>query len=175
MLAMTPQTFYGTTLLAHPTLLVYVPTTHAQEAIFSLKDEEQNMIYQATVLLTGKGGVVAIQLPENAPALEVGKSYQWYFALKLDGTLSPNSPYVDAWIQRIEPSVDLAQRLEQGTSLQNVATLAAHGIWYDCASTLTALRMSDSRDTTVTERWHQLLNSVGLEAVVAAYPITSVH
>ncbi len=47
--------------------------------------------------------VIAIKLPADAPALAVGKNYQWFLALKIDGQLNQSTPYVDGWIQRIQP------------------------------------------------------------------------
>ncbi|WP_103668506.1 DUF928 domain-containing protein [Pseudanabaena sp. BC1403] len=162
MAALLPQTFYGTTLSAHPTVLVYLPASSAQEAVFSLKDESKQMVYQMTVPVSGKEGIVSIQLPENAPALEVGKNYQWFFALKLEGSLNPNSPFVDGWIKRITPSADLAKALEGKTSLQKSSILATNGVWYDSASILSSLRTAQPNDQLLAKEWKELLESVQL-------------
>ncbi len=175
MLAITPPSFYGTTLRERPTLLVYVPKSSAQDAIFSLKDEAGNTIYQTRLAVPGQSGVVAIQLPADAPALEVGKDYQWLFALLVDGALSPSTPYVDAWIKRIEASPDLAQQLQQGNLHQNAETLAAQGVWYDSAALFVELQMAadpainSATDPDLVQDWQELLSSVGLETVAAAY------
>ncbi|MBI4780870.1 MAG: DUF928 domain-containing protein [Oscillatoriophycideae cyanobacterium NC_groundwater_1537_Pr4_S-0.65um_50_18] len=169
MLAVTPQNFYGTTLAERPTILVYVPSSNAQDAVFSLKDDVGNTIYQTIVAVPNNAGVVAVQLPEEAPALEVGKDYQWFFALMIDGTLSPSTPYVDAWIKRIQPTAELTQALQQGDAQQRADILAEKGVWYDSAAMLTDLRMAQPTNTALTEDWHELLNSVGLEEVTAAY------
>ncbi|NJR65118.1 MAG: DUF928 domain-containing protein, partial [Leptolyngbyaceae cyanobacterium CRU_2_3] len=169
MFAVTPQSFYGTTLVERPTILVYVPSSNAQDAVFSLKDDAGNTVYQALVAVPSNAGVVAIQLPKEAPALEAGKDYQWFFALMIDGTLSPSTPYVDAWIKRIQPDAELAQALQQGDAHQRADILAAKGVWYDSAAMLTDLRMAQPTDATLAEDWHELLNSVGLEEVTAAY------
>ncbi|NJR42775.1 MAG: DUF928 domain-containing protein, partial [Akkermansiaceae bacterium] len=34
-------------------------------------------------------------------------------AVKVDGQLSPSTPYVDGWIQRIQPSAELATAMQQ--------------------------------------------------------------
>lgn len=178
MLAITPESFYGTTLLERPTFLVYLPESGAVDAIFSLKDEAGNTIYQTRVAVPDSSGVVAVQLPADAPGLEVGKNYQWLFALLVDGTLSPSTPYVDAWIKRIQPSSELAQQLQQGTPHQNAETLAANGVWYDSAALFAELQMAASdlepnlnpdRNPELVQDWQELLNSVGLEGVAAVY------
>ena len=164
-LAVTPQSFYGTTLVARPTILVYVPSSNAQDAVFSLKDEAGNTLYQTLVAVPDSAGVVAIQLPEASPALEAGKNYQWFFALMIDGTLSPSTPYVDAWIKRIQPDAALAQALQQGDAHKQADILAAKGVWYDSVAMLADLRMVQPADATLTADWHELLDSVGLGQV----------
>jgi Domain of Unknown Function (DUF928) len=164
-LAVTPQSFYGTTLVAHPTILVYVPSSNAQDAVFSLKDEAGNTLYQTLVTVPASAGVVAIQLPEESPVLEVGKNYQWFFALMIDGTLSPSTPYVDAWIKRIQPDAALAQALQQGDVHKQADILAAKGVWYDSVALLADLRMAQPADATLAADWHELLDSVGLGEV----------
>ncbi|MGG6296811.1 DUF928 domain-containing protein [Leptolyngbya sp. AN02str] len=172
MLAVTPQTFYGTTLAERPTILVYVPASNAQDAVFSLKDEAGNTLYQTLVTVPSTAGIVAVQLPENAPALEIGQNYQWFFALMVDGTLSPSTPYVDAWIKRIAPDTNLAQALQQVDAHQQAETLAANGVWYDSVALLTDLRIAQPTNTAFTADWHELLNSVGLQEVTTVYAAT---
>jgi Domain of Unknown Function (DUF928) len=160
-----PQSYYGTTLQEHPTILVYMPTSNAREVIFSLKDEQKNLVYQMVVPTTGEAGVISLQLPETAPPLEVGQNYQWYIALKLDGELTPRSPFVDGWIQRIEPSPELAQSLKKEDALEVAAALGANGVWYDCVATLASLRSVQPMDRTLFGHWQELLGSVGLENI----------
>jgi hypothetical protein len=101
-------------------------------------------------------------LPENSPALEVGKNYQWFFALKLEGNLTPSSPFVDGWIKRITPSTDLAKALEGKTALQQSSILAAKGVWYDSASILSSLRTAEPNDQLLAKEWKELMESVEL-------------
>ncbi|MBE9181162.1 DUF928 domain-containing protein [Oculatella sp. LEGE 06141] len=173
MMALTPESFYGTTLSAHPTILTYLPASNAQEAIFSLKDEEKNLHYRMVIPVSGQAGIITVQLPEDAPPLEVGKDYQWYITLKLDGNLTPGSPFVDGWIQRIEPDAALAQALAQGTALEDAAVLAERGIWYDTAAIFAELRREQPTSEAIAQEWEELLNSVGLTEMVAA-PMTAV-
>jgi hypothetical protein len=165
MLAMTPDSFYGTTLAERPTILVYLPASDAQVAIFSLKDEDQNLVYQTNLAVPEAGGVMAIQLPEEAPALEVDKNYQWFVTLQLEDQLTPGSPFVDAWIKRVEPTEDLAQILENATPLEQAEALAANGVWYDTSAILAQLQ-TDETGTDMASHWAELLTSVGLDTVV---------
>ncbi|MDY7013414.1 MAG: DUF928 domain-containing protein [Cyanobacteriota bacterium] len=166
--ALVPQSYYGTTLKERPALLIYLPASNAKEAVFSVKDENRNLLYQMVVPVSGQEGVVTLQLPETAPPLEVGKNYQWYVALKLDGELTPRSPFVDGWIKRIEASPALAKDLATENPLDVAEALGAHGVWYDCVSTLAALRATRPTDEALLGHWQELLGSVGLENVVSA-------
>jgi tetratricopeptide (TPR) repeat protein len=165
MLALTPASFYGTTLSERPSFLVYLPLSGAEQAVFSLKDEKENLIYQMAIPTTGQAEVMVIQLPEQAPALEVNKNYQWYVALKVDGTLSPGTPFVDVWIKRIEPTAEQAAALANGANLEVASQLADQGVWYDSVGMLATLRLDQPVDPSLQSDWSELLGSVGLSDV----------
>lgn len=164
-IALLPQTFYGTTVSERPTFLVYVPASNATEAVFSLKDAGGNLQYQMTIPVAGKVGVMAIELPTEAPALAVGQNYQWLVAIKIDGQLSPSTPYVDGWVQRIQPSAELMASLQQEDALKRAEALGKNGVWYDCAATLAQVYATQPSDTTLTKQWAELLSSVGLQEI----------
>lgn len=167
LIALLPQSFYGTTVSERPTFLVYIPASNAEEAVFSLKDEAGKMQYQMTVPVAGKTGVIPVSLPANAPALEVGKNYQWFLALKVDGQLSPSTPYVDGWVQRIQPNAELATAMQQADALTRAKALGKSGVWYDCVATLASLYATQPSNQTLSSQWTELLSSVGLKEVQA--------
>ncbi len=169
MLAVMPNSFYGTTLEARPTILIYAPASNAEEIIFSLKDEAKNMVYQTAIAVPESGGVMAVEMPADAPELAIDQNYQWYAAIKLDGELSPASPFVDGWIRRIAPSPELAAALAVGNALSEAEALGANGIWYDTAAKL-ALLQEPANDEAIANHWYELLESVGL-ADIAGAPI----
>ena len=169
MLAVLPESFYGTTLEARPTILVYVPASNADAAVFSLKNEAKETVYNMAISIPESGGVVAIEMPAEAPELKVSEYYQWYVAVQLDGELTPASPYVDGWIKRIEPSADMEVALDEGDALTKIATLGASGVWYDTAAQLASLQGVPANET-MASHWYELLESVGL-ADIAAEPI----
>jgi hypothetical protein len=145
--------------------LVYLPVSNAQEAVFSLKDEADNMVYQMVIPTSGQAEVVVIQLPQEAPALEVNRNYQWYVALKINGELNPSAPFVDAWVKRIEPTRAQVDTLAGGESLQAVSQLAQDGVWYDSVSILANLRLEEPGSDILARDWDELLSSVGLADV----------
>ena len=168
MLAVMPDSFFGKTVEARPTILVYVPASEASEAVFSIKDEVKDSVYEMTVVVPSSGGVVAVELPSSAPELAVGQNYQWYLALKVDGTLKPASPFVDGWVKRVNPSAEMAAFVGDD-AIAKIEVLGSSGIWYDTAAKLASLRMVQN-DEAIDQQWYELLESVGL-ADIATVPI----
>ncbi len=175
LIALLPQSFYGTTVSERPTILVYLPASNAQEALFSLKDEAGNMQHQMSIPVAGKTGVMAIKLPANAPALAVGKNYQWFLALKVDGQLSPSTPYVDGWVQRIQPNAELAAEMQEKDALKQATALGKNGVWYDCVATLAATYTAQPNNATLRKQWEELLSSVSLKEIVTANLLASTN
>jgi Domain of Unknown Function (DUF928) len=165
LVAMLPQSYNGTTIAAHPTIMVYVPESTAKTAVFSLKDDAGNMVYQQQLDVSGKAGLVAIALPSNAPALNLNQNYQWYMALQVDGALNPTTPYVDGWIQRVAASPELTTAMQQPDGLKQAEVLGANGVWYDCVAKLASLRASQPDRPELDKHWAELLESVGLQDV----------
>ncbi|MEA5551825.1 DUF928 domain-containing protein [Anabaena cylindrica UHCC 0172] len=174
LIALLPQSFYGTTVSERPTIMVHLPASNAEEAVFSVKDEAGNMHYSTTIPVAKKVGVVAFKLPANAPDLAVGKKYQWFLALKVNGQLSPSTPYVDGWIQRIHPSADLATAMQQKDALKLATAFGKDGVWYDCLATLATLQAAQPNNPSITKQWEELLSSVNLKEIVKA-PLVSVN
>ncbi len=168
LIALLPQSFYGTTMSERPTILVYLPASNAQEAVFSLKDEAGNMQHQMNIPVAGKTGIIAIKLPANAPALAVGKNYQWFLALKVDGQLNPSTPYVDGWVERIQPSAELVTAMQEQDALKRATALGKNGVWYDCVATLAATYTAQPGNATLRKQWEELLSSVNLKEILTA-------
>lgn len=167
LMALVPQEFTGNTLSERPTFLVYLPESNAEEAIFSLKDEVGNLIYQTILPISGEAGVAKVTIPNTIPALEIGKNYQWLTALVVDGRLTPSTPYVDGWIQRVATTPEMAKALSQTDRLARAQSLASLGIWYDTAATLIEMREAQPESEVALKNWQELLTSVGLKDIQA--------
>jgi hypothetical protein len=172
LIALLPQSFYGTTVSERPTILVYLPASNAEEALFSLKDEAGNIHYQRSIPVALKAGVIAVKLPADAPALVVGKNYQWFLALKVNGTLGPSTPYVDGWIQRIQPTAELATAMQQKDALKQAAAFGKNGVWYDCVATMAVLHTAQPKNAAIIKQWEELLSSVSLKDI-ATVPLVA--
>jgi hypothetical protein len=167
-----PFTDLQLTVSGHPTFLVYVPQTSAKAAELTLvardKDKGEKAIYQTNVNLTGTPGIVSISLPTSAPDLEMGKDYKWIVALTCQsGEPTPEDPFVEALIRRIQPDSSLSQ-LAQAKPLDRVALYAKSGTWYDALANLAELRKAQPNDAEVASAWKELMGAAGLDAIANA-------
>lgn len=165
MVPLMPQTKDGLTTTERPTFFVYVADSAAKELFFSLRDESDNAVYQTKIPINGQTGIVSVKLPDNAPALEVGKTYQWAFIMVGDQGLRPDSPGVRGEVRRVELNPELKSELAQVEPLDRAALYGKNGIWFDTVQTLAEARRQQPNDTTLTDDWQSLLKSVGLEAI----------
>ena len=161
MLAVTPANFYGLTISERPTFMTYLPSSSAHQAVFRLKDASQSIVYEQTIPLDGEAGILTIQLSDEAPALLIDQYYQWFVTLQTETYLTPASPFVDAWVKRIEPTESIVQAQVSGDSLAIAETLAQSGVWYD-TSALLATITSEQNSEVMVAHWAELLSSVGL-------------
>ncbi|WP_232224142.1 DUF928 domain-containing protein [Mastigocladopsis repens] len=168
-----PSSRIGLTVKERPAILVYIPRTTVKKALFSVQDEQDTNLYQTTIDLPEKPGVMAIKLPKSVPGLKTGKNYQWSLAMICSGELlEPDSPLVSGWIQRVHPPVSLKNHGHSSPSLELVSHLAKSGIWYDTIFEHARLRQAQPKNATITASWKQLLNDVGLNAIAHA-PLTN--
>lgn len=159
-----PASKQGLTSTPRPTFWVYIPQTSAPQAHFTLKDENNQGVYQALIPITKTGEIVSVSLPENQPPLEVGKTYQWSVALICQPTQT-DIPIVSGKVRRVKPDSALGTQLGKSTSLEQAASYGQAGMWYDMVNSLAQLRKTQSADSTIAANWVHLLNSVGLEDI----------
>jgi hypothetical protein len=163
--ALVPPNQVGFTKESHPTIFVHIPLTTTSKAFFSIKDEQENHIYQAYLLLDQKGGIVGLKLPKEASPLEIGKQYLWSFVLMCDNKLRPDSPMVQGEIKRIASNQKNNPHPDSVDIFKKVVNNAQSGIWYDTLTHLAQLKTSSQDNQNPQEIWSDFLKSVGLHAV----------
>lgn len=169
--AIVPETNTGYTLSPYPTFFVYVSQPYAEQAVaaeFVLLDEEQQEVYRSTFQTSDTAGVLSLTLPSHAnlAPLEVGKTYHWAFALVCNLDDRSGDLVVDSWIQRVEPTGELAATLQTAPPEQLPSIYAQAGIWYEALTSLSQLRYQPGV-AMPTSQWQNLLNSVDLGHLVA--------
>lgn len=160
-----PVKHSGLTVAEHPTFFVYVPQTVAQKAVFILKDEQEDYFYQKTISIPRTAGVVSFRLPDDAPAIESGKTYNWSFIMMCGQSIGPSSPMAEGQIQRIEPKPELLGQLNNLSPLERAALYGKNGLWYDTLASLAEQMRSQPNDSTLISTWEKLLQSVGLDTI----------
>ncbi|MEB3282890.1 MAG: DUF928 domain-containing protein [Lyngbya sp.] len=158
----------GLTTEATPTFYFFVPAIAATEGVFSLKDENDQDVYQTRLSVSGKAGIVSVKLPSDAPPLKVGQSYRWSFGLVCQAESSQQQPevvFVTGEIRRVEADVALSDQLQQLTPLEQAAVYAENGIWFDSIQILANLRQTQPNNSMLASQWEELLKSVELEEI----------
>lgn len=172
-----PANQLGLTVAQRPRFLVYFPKTIAKQAELSIRDEQGNGIYQTTFNLSATPGIMSIQLPSTAPALEIGQKYQWSIAMICYPDDRLRDQVLDAWIQRVDLPTSLNQQLQKATLPEKASLYAQNGIWYDTISTLAEFVSLSPNSTWARNAWQQLLTSetVNLEQMLGIPLIQAQH
>ncbi|MCU0515861.1 MAG: DUF928 domain-containing protein [Oscillatoria sp. Prado101] len=163
--ALIPATGKVLTVAERPTLFFYIPQTSARKVGFSLKDENENDVYQTDLEISGNPGIVSVSLPPSAPALEIGKNYNWYFALVCNSADASGNLVVNGSLERSEISPTLAKAQELTSPLERAAFYAKNGIWLEALANLAEVRRQEPDNTKLAEQWAEFLKSAGLEPV----------
>jgi Domain of Unknown Function (DUF928) len=168
-----PPSNSGLTLTESPTFFAYVSKAATPvEFTLQIKDTEGTKIYQ-TAFTVDKPGVVGVSIPadgDNKKSLEVGKEYQWSFAVVCNpeqAKLGDRSGdyFVEGYVQRIEPESSLKNELANPDPMAKAIVYAKNEIWYDTVATLAQMRRKAPDDAKLTAEWRQLLQSQKLDSI----------
>ena len=107
----TPTT-NGLTTESRPTFKFSVGAkTQAKKVFFSIKEQNGTNFYQTKISIPANSETVSFQLPEDAPALELGKKYEWSAILIGKEGLRPDSPGMKGIINRVTPGTQFTSKL----------------------------------------------------------------
>lgn len=167
---LTPKEHLGLTLSERPSFFVYVPESQTPMAEFLLLSEDDaDVIYQTTFKVSATSGVIRFDLPADAPALQVGKTYHWFITLNCDVTKGPSgNPSVEGWVERTAFSQPLAATLAKTAPSDRPAVYAEAGIWHETLTSLADQRRKSPNNSKLQTDWQELLRSVGLDAIATA-------
>lgn len=166
MTALSPTTEPGLTLAERPTFLVYIPRTSAENAEFSISSREGRGVYRTTIALTHTPNLISITLPDQAGSLEVGKSYNWSFAIICNPNDRLEDRFVTGSIERIELASTRLQQIEQAPFNQRLTLYQENHIWYDAIALLFELKRIQPNDSNISTAWRELLQSGGIDPVI---------
>lgn len=155
----------GLTVQAHPTFFVYLPKTGANTVEFILNDADEKEVYRANFPTPKVPGIFGFKLPETAPALDVGKSYQWYFVIRCDRANRNIDLVVEGWIWRTQLRPAINEQIQKAGLRDRIALYRQYKIWYDALATLAQLSYSSPQNLQGTTEWSKLLRTSGLSEI----------
>lgn len=163
--ALLPQSQIGLTLNSHPTFFWYVPQSPATTARFLLMTRnDSQVVYETTLTLPSKAGIVSFTLPDTVKPLEVGQRYHWFLTINCNPTDRNSNPLADGWVERTAPNTGLSKKIQQTPERDLPNLYADQGIWYEALASLAHMRQTNPTDTSLTASWERLLKSAGLGA-----------
>jgi Domain of Unknown Function (DUF928) len=153
------------TLSAYPTFWFYIPYHPKQLSrieFLLLNGNERETIYQTTIQLIDKPGVIKIAIPNELKyALKTNQNYRWRLNLdcRPDQTIEPDLA-IDGWIRRIPLNTQLKTQLQASTEVERI--YRDNQIWYDAIDRLAERHFANATNTKVSQTWHELLQALKL-------------
>jgi Domain of Unknown Function (DUF928) len=156
------------TVSAYPTFWVYVPYTADQLSnveFILLSGNERQTLYQSTIQLTDKPGIIKIALPNDPKyALQPNQTYRWRLHLdcRPDKSADPDVT-IDAWVRRITPDPNLNAQLRSSSEPEQL--YRANEIWYDAIDKTADRYFANPSNPQAKQTWQQLLQSLNLTEI----------
>lgn len=155
-----PNSFIGLTTSANPEFLLYAEQTPIEQVFINVQDLEGALVYQGFQTLSTDTGFFVVDLPEETPDLEPGKTYQLSVVPICDTTLRPDDPILTGYVKRIT----LPSEVEQSPStsaLETAQQYADSGVWYDTLILVEEALSEAPADPNLLNAWQILLTSGG--------------
>ncbi|MBD2092537.1 DUF928 domain-containing protein [Microcoleus sp. FACHB-1515] len=160
--ALIPKSQPVFTVSERPTFWVYIPYTSSEvESInFSLgRDGSATLI---GLRPPDRPGIISIALPNDAPPLEIGQTYQWSVSVSCQS--NPSEPlFVEGSIQRVAIDPTLAGSLAAASPHEQAQLYAENGIWYDALTTLGNLYRTEPVNAELASDWASLLSALEID------------
>lgn len=151
------------TIAERPTLLLHVPDQGGYTVDISVA-LDITPLYEGTLTLPPRAGIVQLPLPASLPALVIGQPYEVAITLFCDQQDLKQVRTLSYPITRVAVPATVHPQAT-GDPLQFVNDLAKAGIWFDAVSSLAALRQSQPTSPIIQAEWRELLQSVALDGL----------
>jgi Domain of Unknown Function (DUF928) len=168
LVALLPDNNVATTYEAYPPIFAYFPNSTAQYAEFALYEEGSNeLVYGALFDVTGRSGLVTLDLPNQATLtpLQVGQRYYWYLTLICNVQDRSSDLTVQGNFERLAADGTLTQQVQSASLGQRPFIYAQAGLWPETIESLLAASRANPNDATARGNLSDLLRSVGLNSV----------
>jgi hypothetical protein len=152
---------------SNPSLWFYLPLSPNSDHVvieFVLRDEEDQLVYEATFKSTHQGDMISFQVPQSQTfkGLIEGKIYHWYLSVIHQAQDRAHDDVVEGWLQRVPLSPSVAQQLKQATPIEKVQIYQQAELLPEAIATMASLKQIQPNDPIIDQKWQQLLISLEL-------------
>jgi Domain of Unknown Function (DUF928) len=145
---------FAQTVSERPVWWFYSPYDRATkfEATLLVKNPMTNAVVASeTISLSEKPGIIRVQFPSTAPALQPDVLYQWSFQVNCE--LPP--PKTFGWVQRLDrPPLSPSKPSSFEAQFEHYAQ---QGLWFEALTTLGDRRLAQPQDKAAETAWQALL------------------
>ncbi|URR36631.1 DUF928 domain-containing protein [Thermosynechococcus sp. HN-54] len=165
--ALVPSTNVGQTTLAAPTLFVFVPPSKARQGELVITDAQDQPLATMVVDLPAELGVMALKPKVQ---LQPGQDYRWTFTLLCGADADDPSAFisVSGVVSRVQPSTDLAKKLQGKSVGDRLGAAVDAGLWYETLAILAELQRDQTTREMARREWVAVLSAVGLDGLAQA-------
>ncbi len=174
-------TIAASTVSDYPTLLWYVPSVVGLNylGLTLIEEETAQIIYQTTIPVAQKPGIMRWELPSSEPPLKVGQWYEWVLSVSSSEnaeTILNSACYANGYIGRRPLNISQQEELDNaGSDLGKLWDFyAKEVIWYDGLATLDRMRRENLANENINQKWQALLELSGL-AELSGYPPVDIN
>ena len=154
----------GLTTHEQPTLYWYLTKPMATRLeLWAAGDQAVKPMLELTIASPSSAGVQKLDLARHAIRLQAGAEYRFSVTAESD----PRQRSSSGRIQRVDPSLRLAKRLEGTPKTGHAAAYAEEGIWYDAISSISELIEQSPTDAGLRKQRESLLEQIGLKEAAA--------
>jgi hypothetical protein len=131
-----PNDHNGQTISGRPTFFWHVSDKTSVPVEFALVEPGVTKPLFVQRMPVQKGGIMEVQLPQDAPELVSGRKYRWSVSLLCNTNRPSNNVFVTSWIERVPAKPELTQQFWNGKSERERAGIyAASRLWEQSGQT----------------------------------------
>jgi hypothetical protein len=153
----------GLTANRQPSLYWFLSANTAFPVEFTLIEQKAvKPLVEERLAPPKRPGIHSIRLADYGITLEEDRVYQWFVTLIPDPERRSKDLLSGGFIQRVEPSRELREKLDRGKRKEAVHLYAEAGLWYDAFMTVCHMIESSPDDARLQQMRASLLEQVGL-------------
>jgi hypothetical protein len=159
----------GLTTQEQPSLFWY--QSKPAEAKFEMTLLEENKVkplLQVQVDRSANSGIQRLKLSDHGVKLVPGVEYRWVVALVTDPDNRSSDLVASGFIQRVEASSELKEKIAKASPSTRPMLYAEEGIWHDALGSLSDLIDAEPDNKALRAQRADLLRQVGLKAAASS-------